>query len=112
MNTESFKLRFLPLVVAAICAGGAGGALAQIAAGALPTGGTVVGGQASIVQNGTTLNINQTTNQALVNFSTFNVGSGALVDIRQPGAAAALLARVTGGDPSQIYGQIRANGAI
>ncbi|MEB0056776.1 filamentous hemagglutinin N-terminal domain-containing protein [Variovorax sp. LG9.2] len=112
MNTESFKLRFLPLVVAAICAGGAGGALAQIAAGALPTGGTVVGGQASIVQNGTTLNINQTTNQALVNFSTFNVGSGALVDIRQPGAAAALLARVTGGDPSQIYGQIRANGAL
>lgn len=112
MKTSPFKLRFLPVLVAAICASGAGGALAQIAAGALPTGGTVVGGQASIVQNGTTLNINQTTNQALVNFSTFNVGSGALVDIRQPGAAAALLARVTGGDPSQIYGQIRANGAL
>ncbi|RZL67329.1 MAG: filamentous hemagglutinin N-terminal domain-containing protein, partial [Variovorax sp.] len=112
MQTPSFKFRFLPLVVAAICAAQAGGALAQIAAGALPTGGIVVGGQASIVQNGTTLNINQTTQQALVNFSTFNVGSGALVDIRQPGAVASLLARVTGQDPSRIYGQIKATGSL
>jgi filamentous hemagglutinin family protein len=66
----------------------------------------------SIMQNGSTLNIVQTTPQALVNFATFNVGAGALVDIRQPGAASALLARTTGGDPSQIYGQIKANGAL
>lgn len=112
MKTKSFALRFLPLMVAAICAGGAGAALAQLAPGVLPTGGTVVGGQASIVQNGTTLNIHQTSSQALVNFSTFNVGSAALVDIRQPGAAAALLARVTGSDPSQIHGQIKANGSL
>lgn len=112
MTTRSFKLRILPLVVAALCAVRAGGALAQIAMGALPTGGTVVGGQASIVQNGTTLNIHQTSGQALINFSTFNVGSAGLVDIRQPGAAAALLARVTGGDPSQIQGQVKANGSL
>jgi filamentous hemagglutinin family protein len=112
MTTKSFKLRSLPLVVAAICACGANAAWAQIAPGALPTGGTVVGGQASVVQNGATLNIHQTSGQALVNFSTFNVGSAGLVDIRQPGAAAALLARVTGGDPSQIYGQIKANGSL
>ncbi|MDB5848906.1 MAG: filamentous hemagglutinin N-terminal protein, partial [Rhodoferax sp.] len=111
-TNKAFQLRFLSLVVAAICATGAGGALSQVAPGALPTGGTVVGGQASIVQNNTTLTINQTSNQALVNFSTFNVGSAALVDIRQPGAAAALLARVTGQDPSRIYGQIKANGAL
>jgi hypothetical protein len=46
-------------------------------------------------QNGSTLNINQTTPQALVNFATFNVGSNALVDIRQPSSASALLARTT-----------------
>ena len=108
-TNKAFQIRFLSLVVAALCASGA---QAQLAPGALPTGGTVVGGQASVVQNGTTLNIHQTSNQALVNFSTFNVGSGALVDIRQPGAAAALLARVTGQDPSQIYGQIKANGSL
>ncbi|MEG0226870.1 MAG: filamentous hemagglutinin N-terminal domain-containing protein, partial [Comamonas sp.] len=108
-SNKAFRLRFLSLVVAAMCAGGA---RAQLAPGALPTGATVIGGQASIVQNGTTLNIHQTSAQALVNFSSFNIGSAALVDIRQPGAAAALLARVTGGDPSQIYGQITANGAL
>lgn len=111
-KNKAFPIRFLSLMVAALCASGATGALAQLAPGALPTGGTVVGGQASIVQNGATLNIHQTSNQALVNFSTFNVGSAALVDIRQPGAAAALLARVTGQDPSQIYGQIKANGSL
>ena len=112
MKTKTFKRRFLPWLVAAICAGLAGGALAQIAPGALPTGGRVVGGQASIVQNGTTLNIHQTSGQALINFSTFDIGSAGLVDIRQPGAASALLARVTGGDPSQIHGQIKANGSL
>ncbi|MEG1455589.1 MAG: hypothetical protein RSC66_08470, partial [Comamonas sp.] len=75
-SNKAFKLRFLSLVVAAMCAGGA---RAQLAAGALPVGATVIGGQASIVQNGSTLHIHQTTGQALVNFSSFNVGSAALV---------------------------------
>lgn len=108
-SNKAFQLRFLSLMVTAMCAGAA---QAQLAPGALPTGATVVGGQASIVQNGSTLHIHQTSAQALVNFSGFNVGSAALVDIRQPGAAAALLARVTGNDPSQIQGQIRADGAL
>ncbi|WP_332746123.1 two-partner secretion domain-containing protein [Hydrogenophaga sp.] len=112
MNKSLFQLRYLSLVVAAMCAGGHHSAFAQPAALALPTGGAVVGGQVSIVQNGATLNIHQTSGQALVNFSTFNVGSAALVDIRQPGAASALLARVTGSDPSQIHGQIKANGSL
>lgn len=109
---SNFRRRRLPLLVAAVCAAACPQAFAQIAPGALPTGWNVTSGNVSIVQNGSTLNINQTTSQALVNFATFNVGSGALVDIRQPGATSALLARTTGGDPSQIYGQIRANGAL
>lgn len=85
---------------------------AQVAPGALPTGWSVTSGNAAISQSGTTLNIKQNTSQALVNFQTFNVGSGAVVDIRQPNAQSALLARTTGGDPSQIHGQIKANGAL
>ncbi|MFM9925752.1 filamentous hemagglutinin N-terminal domain-containing protein [Variovorax sp. H27-G14] len=106
------RFRLVPLVVAAFCAAAGVTARAQLAPGALPTGWNVTSGTASIVQNGSTLNIHQTTSQALVNFATFNVGAGALVDIRQPGSSAALLARTTGGDPSQIYGQIKANGAL
>lgn len=112
MKRRTFPLRFLPWVVAVICAGRVGGVPAQLAPGALPTGATVVGGQASVVQNGSTLHIQQGSGQALINFSTFNVGSAGLVDIRQPGAAAALLARVTGGSASQIEGQVKANGSL
>ncbi|MDM0007674.1 filamentous hemagglutinin N-terminal domain-containing protein [Variovorax sp. J22G73] len=106
------RLRLLPLTIAALCAAAGAPVHAQLAVGALPTGWNVGSGNVSIVQNGSTLNIQQLTPQALVNFATFNVGAGALVDIRQPGAASALLARTTGGNPSQIYGQIKANGAL
>src|SRR6185436_17432016 len=52
------------------------------------------------------------TQQAIVNFGSFSVGSAALVDIHQLNSSAALLARVTGNDPSQILGQVRADGAL
>ncbi|MFH0133814.1 filamentous hemagglutinin N-terminal domain-containing protein [Variovorax sp. VaC1] len=104
--------RFISLAIAAACAVIGTPLWAQLAPGALPTGWSVTSGSVSIVRNGTTLNINQGTPQALVNFATFNVGADALVDIRQPGSTSALLARTIGGDPSLIYGQIKANGAL
>jgi filamentous hemagglutinin family protein len=107
------RLRFVSLAAAVFAAAAMPLPLwAQVAPGALPTGWNVTGGNVSFMQNGSTLNVLQTTPQALVNFATFNVGANALVEIRQPGATSALLARTTGGDPSQIYGQIRANGAL
>ncbi len=108
-----FRLRHLSLAAAALCTAISPMLVgAQVQPGALPTGWNVTSGNAAISRNGNTLNINQTTPQALVNFQSFNVGSGALVDIRQPGAQAALLARTTGGEASQILGQIKANGAL
>ena len=47
----------------------------------LPTGGQVVAGQASIAQTGTaTLNVNQSSQSAVVNWDTFNLGSAASVN--------------------------------
>lgn len=109
---RSFRLRHLPFAVAALCAAMSPQVRAQLASGALPTGWNVTGGSAAITRNGNTLNIVQGTPQAIVNFQTFNVGSGALVDIRQPGAQSALLARTVGGSASQIDGRITANGAL
>ncbi|WP_411886374.1 filamentous hemagglutinin N-terminal domain-containing protein [Polaromonas sp. YR568] len=112
MHSHSRKLR-LSLLASALLVACATQAFAQaLPAGALPTGGNVTSGAATITRNGNTLNINQTSQQAIANFASFNVGSGALVDIRQLNSSAALLARVTGGDPSQIQGQIRADGAL
>jgi len=78
----------------------------------LPTGGAIGYGNATITQNGNTLNINQTSPQAIGSFTTFSIGSNAVVDISQPNAAAAFLARVTGSDPSLIYGLLKSNGTV
>ncbi|MBS0248679.1 MAG: filamentous hemagglutinin N-terminal domain-containing protein, partial [Proteobacteria bacterium] len=79
----------------------------------LPTGGSVAAGNATITSpNGSTLNVNQTSNRAIVNWRGFSVGSGATVNFNQPGASSATLNRVTGSTPSSIAGTINAPGTV
>jgi filamentous hemagglutinin family protein len=87
-------------------------ALAQIAATTTPQGGVVVGGSASIAQAPGSTTINQSTERGAINWQSFDVGSAAKVQFNQPDAAAVTLNRVTGGNISQINGQINANGQI
>src|SRR6266516_6760925 len=79
----------------------------------LPTGGSVAAGNVSIgtPQHGT-LNINQSTNQAIINWNTFSVGAGCTDKLNQPGAASATLNRVTSSTPSSIAGTINAPGTV
>ncbi len=83
-----------------------------LAANALPKGGSVSVGSASISTQGAAMAINQTTDKASINWQSFNVGTGASVNIAQPSASAVLLNRVVGNDPSQILGQLKANGQV
>jgi filamentous hemagglutinin family protein len=78
----------------------------------LPTGGNVVAGQASINQAGAAMTINQASSQAILNWQSFSIGSGASVNFVQPGASAVALNRVLGSDPSAIYGSLTANGQV
>ena len=78
----------------------------------LPTGGTLAAGAATIAQNGSTLNINQTSNRAALNWQTFNVGSSATVNFNQPSTNSVTLNRINDSNPSQIFGQINANGQV
>ncbi|MGL4861011.1 MAG: filamentous hemagglutinin N-terminal domain-containing protein, partial [Enterobacteriaceae bacterium] len=78
----------------------------------LPDGGQVVAGQVTISQSAVTMQIQQSSSSAVVNWNSFNVGSQAQVNIQQPNSSSALLNRVTGGSPSQIFGQIHANGQV
>ncbi|WP_417843288.1 filamentous hemagglutinin N-terminal domain-containing protein [Thalassospira sp.] len=80
---------------------------------ALPQGGTVVGGDVSIAQpSSDTLNVVQGSNSAIVNWQSFNVGSGNTVNFQQPGSSSVILNRVVGNDPSAIFGTITANGTV
>jgi len=83
-----------------------------VATTALPTGGQVAQGAASIHQSGAVMNIQQSTNKAVVNWNTFDIGSAAKVNIVQPGTNAVMLNRVTSANPSQILGQLNANGQV
>lgn len=78
----------------------------------LPTGGQVVGGQASISQNGAVMNIQQTSGRAAIDWQRFDVGSQATVNFVQPDAGAVALNRVTGPGASQILGHVNANGQV
>lgn len=105
------------MAAAAVCAAWspvaqAAAPLPQLPGNTLPGGWSVANGSVSLIQNGNTLNINQTSAQAIVNFNSFSIGANAMVDISQPSAAAAFLARVTGTDPSLIYGMLKANGTV
>src|SRR4051812_48303969 len=71
----------------------------------LPSGGAVTHGAATIgTPQGSTLNINQTSNRAIIDWNSFSVGAGGRVNFNQPSAAAATLNRVTGTTSSTIAG--------
>ncbi|WP_298621958.1 YDG domain-containing protein [uncultured Zoogloea sp.] len=82
------------------------------AAGQLPTGGNVVAGQAAISQSGARMDINQASNRAVIDWSSYNVGAAAQVNYNQPSAASATLNRVMDTQASQILGKITANGQV
>ena len=97
----------LALAIASIGTAYAGPAPTQ-----LPTGGQLVAGSASTAQNGSTLNINQSSNRAALNWQTFNIGSAATVNFNQPSTSSVTLNQVLDSNPSQIYGHLNANGQV
>ncbi len=103
----------ISVAAAAVCGAWHASVLAAAPApGTLPTGWSVVNGNVSFTQNGNTLNINQLSPQAIAQFLSFSIGADAAVNVTQPSSTAALLAKVTGGDISQIYGKLSATGTV
>ena len=89
------------------------GAPGQALAANLPTGANVTHGQVAIQQPGVdALRIVQQSQNAVINWHSFDIGSNAAVDIVQPNIDAALLSRVVGGNPSEILGSLNANGRL
>src|SRR5918992_2753872 len=98
----------LPLIVAALSVLGAAPGAAQ------PTGGTVVGGTATITGSGTSsVIVNQSSDRAIVNWNTFNINTGGSATFNQPNSSSITLNRVTGGQgPSTIDGTLTAHGRV
>ncbi len=80
---------------------------------ALPEGESVVAGSVSFDRSAAnTLNIATPSDKAIVDYNSFNVAAGERVNFAQPSSSSVILNRVTGQDPSAIYGQINANGKV
>ncbi len=81
-----------------------------------PTGEAVVGGAATFDRPvAGQLNINQSTDRAVINWNTFNIGKDASTKFIQPNSGSLAVNRVVGGgtfDPTQILGKLEANGKV
>ena len=85
---------------------------ADIAATTLPTGGNVISGTVTIsIPEVGKMDVNQTSNQGIVNWDTFNVGSSASVHFNQPTSRSSILNNVLSGQ-SIINGSIFSNGRL
>jgi len=81
-------------------------------AGPLPQGGNITGGQGSISQSGSQMTINQTSQAFSVDWQSFSIAAGNSVRFVQPSATSSALNRVTGGNPSEIFGSLSSNGRV
>ena len=79
---------------------------------AMPQGGTVVSGSATISQAGNQLKVVQTTPKVAINWQSYGIGANELVSYYQPSAQAIALNRVLGGGSSVINGRLNANGQV
>jgi filamentous hemagglutinin family protein len=77
-----------------------------------PTGGNVVGGNATINNVGNVTNINQTTDKSIIEWDSFSIDLGETTNFNLPNASSAVLNRVTGLNQSIISGILNSNGNV
>jgi filamentous hemagglutinin family protein len=111
-RSETVDLPITPLACLFILPLYAPGAWAEPAPTELPSGGQVSAGQASIAVNGSHMDVNQSSQNAAINWQTFNIGSNAQVDFHQPDSSAVAVNRIADTNGSQIMGKLNANGQV
>lgn len=79
---------------------------------AAPLGGQVTAGAGTIAQSGTTITINQTSQNLSLGWKSFNVGVPETVNFVQPSASAIAVNRIADTNASQILGHLNANGQV
>jgi filamentous hemagglutinin family protein len=83
----------------------------QVLAQTLPSGATVVHGQAQITTAGQRMTVVNTP-QTVLNWNSFSIGTNNSVYFQQPNASSQVLNRVVGNDPSHIFGSLGSNGRV
>lgn len=79
---------------------------------ALPVGGVVAAGGASISSTAGSTTITQSSQNVAINWQSFSIGATEAVRFVQPNSSSVALNRVLGADPSSILGSMSANGKV
>lgn len=79
---------------------------------ALPAGDTVVAGSATVTSSNGSMTVKQASQNAVLNWQSFNIGAAEAVRFEQPNSSSVTLNRVIGADPSSILGSLSANGKV
>ncbi len=108
------KVPSSPLISLAVAAAmfASGGTAYALDPGALPAGGQITSGSGSIATSGSSMTVQQTSQQMIANWQSFNIGQNAAVRFSQPNAGAAALNRIADQNPSRIMGSLSANGQV
>jgi filamentous hemagglutinin family protein len=77
-----------------------------------PLSATVTTGSASVASSATKTQIDQKSEDVVIDWSSFNIGAGQTTQFVQPNAQAIAVNRIGGSAPSQILGTLDANGRI
>ncbi|MDD5692564.1 MAG: filamentous hemagglutinin N-terminal domain-containing protein, partial [Candidatus Omnitrophica bacterium] len=78
-----------------------------------PEGESVAAGTATFDRSTpNTLTVNTTSNNTIINYNSFNIAANETTRFNQPNAGSAVLNRVTGVNPSEIYGTMSSNGKL
>lgn len=79
---------------------------------AMPVGGVVAAGSASVTSGNGSMTVNQSSQNVVLNWQSFNIGATEAVRFVQPNSTSVALNRVIGADPSSILGSLSANGKV
>jgi filamentous hemagglutinin family protein len=107
-NLSKYCNGHVPVAALSLMAWQFGGLTAE----ANPTGGTVAQGSATFNAAGPQFTINQTSANALINWQSFNIAQGETTTFNQPSSSSVAWNQINGGSPSQILGNLNANGYV
>src|SRR5262245_33513195 len=86
-------------------------ALNSVNVHANPQNGTVLRGSATFSSQGPRFTV-QTSDRAFINWGSFNIGVGETTTFVQPSASSVVWNRINDPNPSQILGNLQANGLV
>src|SRR5210317_1541648 len=107
--TRFIKLIFIFLITLTINNGIAANEIDNLE---LPSGGNIISGDITINQQSGKLIINQTSEQGVIEWQKFNIGSNASVYFNQSNASSSILNQILDGSRSIILGNIYSNGKL